>query len=133
MKKYIALRIRNISDAKAAFRRHSAIVIDSSVDKKDPALKNLAEGLHERGLAYGIGGCRVIWLVIDDARDVKFYQQFNEVEIAFSHEWLEERKSKVRYLSGLDYCEAANSWADELVIKPQDRLVEYSVPVEMVA
>lgn len=119
-----------MSDAKAAFRHQRAIIVDSSVEKKDPALKNLAEGLHDRGLAYGIDGCRIIWLVVEDNHEVNFYRQFNEVEIVFTQAWLEQRKALVRHLSGVDYCGTTIRWAEEFQLKPQDRALVYRVPPE---
>ena len=50
MELYLAVRAQKLSDAKNALVAANVNVLNSHVDRIEPAIRNLAEGLHQRGV-----------------------------------------------------------------------------------
>ena len=128
MLKHIAVRLKRQYDGKIGFQLQNSQVINSNLIQRDPALKNVSESLHKLGLKYDISGCRLFWYQIDDDKPVEWYNEFNEVELAFASDWFEDEKSKIRNLSGYDYIHGCERLAEKIVFKDQDRIVEYNLP-----
>jgi hypothetical protein len=129
MKKIVAIRLRRREDGVIAFKENQhADIIFSAFDKRDNAIKNLQEELcYRRGMAFSVDGCDLFWYVIDDQRSVEYYTDFNEVECVLSADWVEAQKAKISGLSGFRYYDACAKWADDIVIKDQQRKIEYKL------
>ncbi|TQV78073.1 hypothetical protein FKG94_13410 [Exilibacterium tricleocarpae] len=124
MKKFLAVRARTLFAAKSALISQGIEVVKANVERSEPALRNLVEGLHQRGLTYDIDGLGVFWLLVDSPHEPDYFTGFSAVECAFSELWLQQAAQKVRYLKGIAYCDATSAWADEFVIKDQSRSIE---------
>lgn len=125
MLKHIAVRLRRSADAQIGFARRKAKIVASSLEIRDPALKNLTEGLYARGLSYRVDDCALYWYQIDDAKSAAFYQALNEVECAFDSGWFEQCKSSIRHLTGVRYYEACVDIAASFELKSQQRGINY--------
>lgn len=128
MQKYVAVRLRSAQHGNIGFSLQKATVINYLLEKRDPALRNMTEALYARGLEYKVGGCSLYWFHIDDERDPASYLNLREVEFAFTIEWFEEEKSRIRGLSGFEYIDACAEIASRITIKDQQRDVSYSLP-----
>ena len=126
MKKYLAVRARNLFAAKSALTAEGIEVVKANVERTEPALRNLVEGLHQRGLVYDIDGLGVFWLLIDSPHEPDYFNGFSAVECVFSEHWLSQAAQKVRYLKGIAYCDATSAWADEFTLKDQSRSIAVS-------
>lgn len=131
MKLIIAIRALNSSKAAQALSAQGATVIKSSFERSEPALRNFVEGFHARGLSYDIQGYGVYWLLIDDEKSPDYFQTCCAVECVFTETWLAEKSQKVRYLKGIAYCDATSAWADEFLLKDQQRDIDMTFPPEM--
>lgn len=130
--KHIAVRLKNISDSKIAFgyketHQHKRELIDSNIEKRDPALKNLVNELFERGLAYTVDDCSLYWLQINDDNSLEYYRGKNEVEIVFDSRWFEQHKARIRNYNGIQYVDACGALADQFSIKDQQREINYKI------
>jgi hypothetical protein len=128
MQKYIAVRLKSVHHGLTGFSIQEAKVINYSLEKRDPALKNIMESLLELGLEFNIDGCGIYWFHIDDDRDLEFYRSLREVEFVFSTEWLDGKKAGIRGYSGMAYVDACTAIAKELSIKDQSRDIAYAIP-----
>lgn len=124
MQKYLALRAKKLNFAKKALSAVGCDVLNSNVERIEPALRNLAEGLHKKGMVYDIDGCGVFWVLVDDERSVESYQDFSAVECVFSEGWYREQAQKVRYLKGMAYCDATEAWAEGFELPSQQRVID---------
>ncbi len=130
--KYIAVRLKNIRDSKVAFgykesHQHKRELIDSNIEKRDPALKNLVNELFDRGLAYTVDNCSLYWLQIKDENSLEYYLGKNEVEVVFESQWFEEQKARIRNFNGINYVEACGALADQFTLKNQEREIDYEI------
>jgi len=130
--KKIAVRLKRYSDSEEAFRpndkhAHARRLIDSNIEKRDPALRNLTDGLFERGLAPIVDGCRLYWFLVDDDNSIEYYLGKNEVECVFDAQWFEQQKKRIRYYQGIRYVDECAKLADQFLIKPQDRKIDYVI------
>ncbi len=128
MQKYVAVRLKSVHHGLTGFSIQDAKVINYSLEKRDPALKNIMESLLEIGLEFTIDGCAIYWFHIDDDRDLEFYRSLREVEFDFSTQWFEGKKAGIRGYSGMAYVDACAAIAKELVIKDQRRDIAYAIP-----
>lgn len=128
MQKYIAVRLRSEHHGQIGFSLQNASVVNYALEKRDPALKNITEALYEQGLEYKVGDCRLYWFHIDDEREPDYYLNLREVELAFSREWFEAEKARIRGFSGLEYIDACTAIARSFQIKDQTRDVTYQLP-----
>ncbi|GLS25261.1 hypothetical protein [Marinibactrum halimedae] len=127
MLKHVAVRLRRFHHGQVAFELNGARVVNSALDKRDPALKNLTEGLLNRNLEYTIDGCELYWFQIDDDKPVSYYEPMNEVEVVFESDWFEAKKDSFRHMSGMRYFDASAGLADEFAIKNQNRTIAYEL------
>lgn len=130
--KHIAVRLKNIRDIKIAFgykesHEHKRELIDSNIEKRDPALKNLVNELFDRGLAYTVDNCSLFWLQIKDENTLEYYLGKNEVEVVFDSQWFDEQKARIRNFNGINYVEACGALADQFTIKNQEREIDYEI------
>ena len=127
MLKHIAVRLQKAHHGEIGFSLKNATIVNASLEKRDPALKNLVEGLNRKGLQYTVDGCDLYWFQIDDQRPLSFYAALNEVECVFESDWFEAEKEKIRHMSGIRYFDASAGLADHFVIKDQQRAIDYDV------
>lgn len=130
MKKHVAVRLKSYYHGDAGFQYNGAIVVNSALEKRDPALKNIMEELHNQGLAFEVDKCKVFWFQIDDDKPAEFYTNFNEVELAFESEWFEAQKVRIRSMTGNQYYNACADIVKGFVLKDQSRLINYKVPTK---
>lgn len=124
MEIYLAVRAQKLSDAKNALAAANVDVLNSNVDRIKPAIRNLAEGLHHRGVVYDIAGCGLFWLLVEGGDDIGRFCGFSAVECVFAAEWYEVQAAKVRYLRGIAYCDATAEWADQFSVADQTRVID---------
>ena len=132
MLKHIAVRLKKFSDGEAAFsyketHTHKRQLVESRLEARDPALRNITEALFERGLKYSVDGCSLYWFQVDDDNTVEYYQECNEVECVFSSDWFEEEKKKIRYYQGIKYVDECYGLAEQFTLKCQERPIDYQV------
>jgi hypothetical protein len=127
MLKHIALRLKKAHHADIGFSLKNANIINASLEKRDPALKNLIEGLHSRGLEFVVDGCSLYWFQIEDDRPPSFYFELNEVECVFESAWFESHKEKIRHMAGIKYYDASAGLAENFDIKDQSRRIDYDL------
>lgn len=130
MLKYIAVRLKRFSDGNFAFRttkKFERKIVDSNIGQRDLAIKNISDGLHERGLEYFVDGCKLYWFAIDDDNTLEFYEKLNEVECVLDAEWFEAEKKRIRSYRGSQYVEACFSLVKDVVIKDQTRPINYKI------
>lgn len=127
MLKHVAVRLKLSSDGEKAFAIQKSDIVNSVLEKRDPALRNIIEALQDRGLAYSVDGCDLYWFQVDDERTPCYYQKMNEVEVVFSSEWFEKEKEKIRHYGGIKYYDACSNLVQEYEIKNQQRKIQYSV------
>ena len=127
MLKHIAIRLKKAHHAGIAFSIKKASVINSALEKRDPALKNLTEALHSKGMEFTVDGCMLYWYQIEDSRPLSFYAALNEVECVFDSAWFESEKEKIRHLSGVRYYDASAGLAEGFDIKDQNRQIDYDL------
>lgn len=130
--KIIAVRLKRFGDAEIAFSAnenhiHKRSLIASRIERRDPALRNLAEGMEKFGLQIRVDGCNLYWLLIEDENTLDYYQRKNEVECVFSYTWFEEFKKSIRYFQGMQYVDKCEQLAKEFEIKDQSRKITYHV------
>ncbi len=128
--KYIAVRLHRISDADVAFsvkksHKHKRKLVATRVEKRDPALRNFAEGLEKKGLQAIVDGCALYWLQIEDENSLEYYQNMNEVECVFSSEWFNNFKKGIRYFQGAQYVSECEKLAARFELKDQNRKINY--------
>lgn len=128
--KYIAVRLTRMSDAEKAFGdygkwKNKRQLLTSRVDRRDPALRNLTEGLHKRGLQYIVDGCDLYWLQILDKNSLGYYLEKNEVECVFYCDWFDEFKRSIRYFQGKQYVDQCIALGEKFVLKDQHRKITY--------
>ncbi len=94
-----------------------------AIEKRDPALRNLAEALLERGVEYRTEGGTLEWFLISSEQPSSELLSLPAVELAFSVDWFENRKAHIRRLKGGDYIDACGAIADHLPLgqrQPED-------------
>lgn len=130
--KHIAVRLKRFDDSTIAFgynknHKNKRQLIDANIEKRDPALRNLVDGLLDRGMEFLVDGCRLFWLQIDDDNSLEYYQSLNEVECVFYSDWFEEKKKSIRYRHGASYVQGCLDLADHFEIKDQSRKIDYEI------
>ncbi|NIB39963.1 hypothetical protein HBA55_10220 [Pseudomaricurvus alkylphenolicus] len=128
MKKHIAVRLKSYYHAEAGFSHNGATVINGALEKRDPALRNITEELYNQGMAFDVDDCSLFWFQIEDDKPASFYSTFNEVELAFESDWLEEQKSRMRSMGGNMYYNACAEIARSFNLKDQSREIQYRLP-----
>lgn len=128
MKKHVAVRLKSYYHGDKGFQYNGATVVNAALEKRDPALRNITEELHNLGLAFQLDGCSLFWFQIDDDQSVDFYSKFNEVELAFESDWFDAQKSRIRSMGGKLYYNACADIAKSFCLKDQTRTVQYQLP-----
>ena len=85
-----------------------------AIEKRDPALRNLAEALLERGVEFRSEGRALEWFLISSEQPSSELLQLPAVEVAFSVAWFDEQKAHIRRLKGGDYIDACGVIAGRL-------------------
>ncbi|MYM62169.1 hypothetical protein [Pseudomaricurvus sp. HS19] len=88
-----------------------------AIEKRDPALRNLAEALLDRGVEYRIEGRALEWFLVSSEQPSSELLLLPGVEVAFSVDWFESRKAHIRRLKGGDYIDACGAIADHLPLR----------------
>lgn len=127
MLKHVAVRLRKFHHGQLAFELNNATVINANIEKRDPALKNLIEGLIDKGMEYTVDGCNLFWFQIDDNHPLEHYEPMNEVEVVFDSEWFENKKESFRHMSGMRYFDASAGLAEQFDLKDQHRKIAYQL------
>lgn len=127
MLKHIAVRLRKFHHGQLAFELNNSTVVNANIEKRDPALKNLIEGLIDQGLAYSVDGCDLFWFQIEDDYPASHYAPFNEVEVVFESAWFEAQKDSFRHMSGMKYFDASAGLAKQFTLKNQQREIAYQL------
>ncbi|WP_439136335.1 hypothetical protein [Pseudomaricurvus sp.] len=125
------MRLKSYYHGETGFQYNGAAVVNSALEKRDPALKNITEELHNLGLVFDIDGCSLFWFQIDDDQTCDFYHRFNEVEVVFESEWFEAQKARIRGMAGTMYYDACAEIARSVVLKDQSRPISYSLPTKV--
>lgn len=128
MIKHIAVRLKSPHHGYAGFTVQKSTVLNSGLDKRDPALKNITEALYDNALEYRVDGCSLFWFQVDDEHSLDYYLNMNEVEIAFDSAWYEKEKARIRGFSGHRYYDACAELAKQWTLKAQDREINYKLP-----
>ena len=128
MIKHIAVRLKSPHHGYAGFAVQKSTVLNSGLDKRDPALRNLTEALYDRGLAYDVDGCGLYWFQIEDAHSLEYYRNLNEVEVVFESSWYDAEKARIRGFSGHRYYDACAEMAKTWALGDQNRKISYQVP-----
>lgn len=115
--KLLATRGKNAAEAASKLTARGVTVIDYSIDKRDPALRNFALALLDRGLEFRIEGQLVHWVLINDSRATTEIQQWKSIELAISQIWFDEEKRKIRELKGIAYIDACTKLAEHFDLK----------------
>lgn len=131
MKKHIAVRLKSYYHGETGFQYNGATVVNSALEKRDPALKNITEELHNQGLAFDIDGCSLYWFQIEDDKTCDFYNHFNEVEVVFESDWFDSQKARIRGMAGKMYYDACAEIARNVTLKDQSRPISYSLPTQV--
>ena len=132
MQKHSSVRLKRFHDGEIALSRNGRVVKGSRIEVRDPALRNINDELFHLGFEYEVDGCKLFWFQFDSDFEPEHYIAMNEVEIAFSSDWFEEQKRKIRYLSGINYVEACTEIAKSFTVKPQNRIIEYTLDAKCV-
>lgn len=127
-KKYLMFRTHTLRDALWVMDHQDASVVNSSMERRDPALRNLIEGMQQRGLQHEVDGCPLHVFLIEDERDTDYYDQFNEVEACFDADWFDREKAKVRFMKGAAYHDVTSGWSSQFALKNQKRSIDYTPP-----
>lgn len=130
--KHIAVRLKRYQDSEKAFcykekHEHKRQLVDSNIEKRDPALRNLIEGLCDKGLQQEVDGCSLFWFSVNDLNSVDYYKEKNEVEFVFESAWFDEQKQRIRCHRGMSYVNECIKLADQFDIKNQDRKIDYVI------
>lgn len=128
MIKHIAVRLKSPHHGHTGFSVQKSTVLNSGLDKRDPALRNLTEALYARGLAYAVDGCSLYWFQVEDNRSLEHYRHLNEVEVAFESAWFDAHKARIRGFSGNRYYDACADLAKDMNFRDQQRLINYTLP-----
>jgi hypothetical protein len=129
----IAVRLKSFYHGNAGFEYQGAKVLNSGLEKRDPALRNITEALYDRGLNFDVDGCALHWFLIEDDHDVNHYLTLNEVEVAFEADWFEAEKSRIRGFTGARYFDACSDIAASWPLKDQSRQICYTLPNQRAA
>lgn len=112
--KYLAVRAASSTAAKDLLENDGAHVINYALEKRDPALRNVSESLLDLGMEYRINNQTIHWLLIEDELSVEDHLSKPYVEIAFSSNWFEKEKERIRQLRGIAYLDACLEIAQKL-------------------
>ena len=124
---YIAIRLKRLSDAVHGFNEHDTKVIDSNIERRSPALKNISQEFYDSGMEYEIDGHKLFWLHVEGPSDAEYFSKFNEVECVFDQSWFDGQQARIRSYAGMAYYDACAEIAKDLGKKPQDREIAYSI------
>lgn len=119
--KLLAVRGKSACEAASKLSGKGATVVDYSIDKRDPALRNFALALLDRGLEFRLKEQLVHWVLINDNRPATEIEQWKSIELVISQIWFEEEKKKIRELKGIAYIDACTQLAECFDLKDQSR------------
>ncbi len=121
--KYIAVRLKSIHHGEDRFSASDCKIINSRMEKREPALKNITDALYDLGLDYEIDNHALFWFLIDDDQSVDNHRCYGDVEIAFEARWYDAEKARIRGYTGIHYYDACVELAKAFAVKDQTRLI----------
>jgi len=124
---FIAVRLQRSADARYGLSRHDTELLDSNIEKRNAALKNMISFWMDNGVEHQVDGCALFWLEIEGPHSAEYFLHHNEVEFAFSAQWYKEQESGIRGRAGMAYYDACADMAREIPLKAQARAITYSV------
>lgn len=121
--KYVAVRLKSIHHGEERFSAKGSTIINSRMEKREPALKNISDALYDLGLDYEIDKQGMVWFLIDDDQSAEEHLCYADIEIAFDASWYETQKARIRGYTGMHYYDACVELAKGFSLKDQTRLI----------
>lgn len=112
--KLLAIKAKNPTEALQKLIERGSTVIDYAIEKRDPALKNLALTLLDQRLELQQNTLRLHWVLAEDPRNIIEIEDWDCVEFAITQAWFEEEKRRIRELKGSAYVDACTQIAKKL-------------------
>lgn len=121
--KYIAVRLRSIHHGEERFSAAGCTIVNSRMEKREPALKNITDALYDLGVEYEIDNHALFWFLIDDDQAVDERLCYADIELAFDASWYDAEKARIRGYTGIHYYDACVELAKAFTLKDQTRLI----------
>ncbi|BFM14796.1 hypothetical protein R50073_09790 [Maricurvus nonylphenolicus] len=121
--KYVAIRLKSIHHGEERFSAKGCTIINSRMEKREPALKNITDALFDLGLDYEIDKHSLVWFLIDDDQSAEEHLCYVDIEVAFEACWYEAEKARIRGYTGIHYYDACVELAKGFTLKDQTRLI----------
>lgn len=121
--KYVAIRLKSIHHGEERFSAKGSTIVNSRMEKREPALKNITDALFDLGLDYEIDKHSLVWFLIDDDQAAEEHLCYVDIEIAFEASWYEAEKARIRGYTGIHYYDACVELAKGFTLKDQTRLI----------
>ncbi len=118
-KQILWVRSASLSQAKEVIEEKGITIDNYALEKRDPALRNLSATLFAKELSIHAKGEQLYSFLINSEQTSQALHQKEGIEVVFTCEWFELRKSAIRGLKGGDYIDACANLAEEL--RPQYR------------
>jgi len=122
--KLLAVRATSANAAADQLSQLGINVINYSMEKRDPALKNVADALLDLELEFRIENQSLHWVLVDDERQEAQLLECNFIELVLTCAWFDGEKQKIRRLRGRAYIDACTELARQLSLKDQTRTLE---------
>ncbi len=119
--KLLAVRASSAHAAADQLSQLGINVINYSMEKRDPALKNVADALLDLELEFRIENQSLHWVLVDDERQEAQLLECNFIELVLTCAWFDGEKQKIRRLRGRAYIDACMNLARQLSLKDQTR------------
>ncbi len=121
--KYIAVRLKSIHHGEDRFSAEACSIVNSRMEKREPALKNITDALYDLGIEYEIDSHALFWFLIDDDQAVDEHLCYADIELAFEASWYDAEKARIRGYTGIHYYDACVELAKAFTLKDQTRLI----------
>ncbi len=121
--KYIAVRLKSIHHGEDRFSAEACTIVNSRMEKREPALKNITDALFDLGIEYEIDSHALFWFLIDDDQAVDELLCYADIELAFEASWYDAEKARIRGYTGIHYYDACVELAKAFTLKDQTRLI----------
>jgi hypothetical protein len=121
--KYIAVRLKSIHHGEDRFSADACTIVNSRMEKREPALKNITDALFDLGVEYEIDSHALFWFLIDDDQAADEHQCYADIELAFEASWYDAEKARIRGYTGIHYYDACVELAKAFTLKDQTRLI----------
>ncbi len=121
--KYIAVRLKSIHHGEERFSTAGCTIVNSRMEKREPALKNITDALYDLGVDYEIDNHALFWFLIDDEQPVEEHLCYADIELVFEASWYDAEKARIRGYTGIHYYDACVELAKAFALKDQTRLI----------